>query len=185
MSASSTSGIYTIPGYLAAPACENLIAAAEAAGFQPATINSADGPFVDAGIRNNHRHIRDDSALAASLWERTREHVPRFLSGCQAIGLNERLRFYRYDPGERFAWHVDGPFRRENGEHSQLTVIVYLNEGFSGGETAFTERIVPAQRGMALIFRHELPHEGRPIASGRKYVLRSDVMFNPAGRISG
>lgn len=178
-------GIYTISRFLTPVECDGLVQLTEAGGFEAATINTIDGPVVDATVRDNRRHVRDDRPLADLLWQRTGDHIPRFLNGCQAIGLNERFRIYRYDPGQRFAWHADAPYRRENGEHSLLTLIIYLNEGFAGGETAFSELVVPAERGMALIFRHELPHEGRPVANGRKYVLRSDVMFNPIGRVSG
>jgi hypothetical protein len=63
--------------------------------------------------------------------------------------------------------------------------MAYLNDGFEGGETNFEllhERItVSPKAGMALLFVHHLLHEGAPIRSGRKYVLRSDVMFAPGG----
>jgi hypothetical protein len=62
--------------------------------------------------------------------------------------------------------------------------MVYLNEGFAGGETAFLDRVVTPRTGRALIFRHELPHEGRPVERGLKYALRTDIMFNPMGRLS-
>jgi hypothetical protein len=38
---------------------------------------------------------------------------------------------------------------------------------------------------MALIFRHECLHEGRPVLDGTKYVLRTDVMYDRIGRMSG
>ena len=101
------------------------------------------------------------------------------------IGLNERFRFYRYDPGEQFAPHTDGCFRRDNGEESLLTFMIYLNEGCEGGETNFGEvRIVP-KTGMTLIFDHYLLHEGAAVVSGRKYVLRSDVMYGRVGHLRG
>jgi prolyl 4-hydroxylase len=34
---------------------------------------------------------------------------------------------------------------------------------------------------MALIFRHEFLHEGRPVLEGIKYVLRTDVMYDRIG----
>jgi hypothetical protein len=49
------------------------------------------------------------------------------------VGLNERFRFYRYDPGQHFAPHMDGCYQRANGEESQFTFLVYLNDGFVGG----------------------------------------------------
>ncbi len=61
--------------------------------------------------------------------------------------------------------------------------MVYLNEAFEGGATRFFLRephgeidIVP-QTGMALLFLHTLQHEGATVESGRKYVLRSDIMY--------
>src|SRR6266436_493544 len=106
-------------------------------------------------------------------------------SSRQALGLNERLRFYRYGPDQQFAAHVDGSFVRANGERSLLTFMVYLNDGFEGGETKFTETTIQPRKAMALIFRHELLHEGAAVTSGRKYVLRSDVMFGAVGYIRG
>jgi hypothetical protein len=61
-------------------------------------------------------------------------------------------------------------------------IHVYLKEGFdsadsTGDETVFeTKNIVPAQ-GLALFFTHHLAHKGQPVLEGRKYVLRTDVMY--------
>jgi hypothetical protein len=60
-----------------------------------------------------------------------------------------------------------------------------LSADFSGGETAFQETVIKPELGLALLFRHELFHEGRPVIAGVKYVLRSDVMFGPPGEIRG
>jgi len=40
----------------------------------------------------------------------------------------------------------------------------------------FDEAVVP-RAGMALLFQHQLLHEGCVMESGVKYVLRSDVMY--------
>lgn len=136
-------------------------------------------------MRDNDRLIRDDVELAGLLWSRLRAHLPPFLDGRQAIGLNGRFRYYRYQGGQQFSGHVDAAYRRSTGEESRLTLMVYLNDDFDGGETTFLDGTVKPQRGMALAFRHELFHEGRAVTRGRKYVLRTDVMFNPPGRVSG
>jgi hypothetical protein len=39
-----------------------------------------------------------------------------------------RFRFLRYDPGEYFKPHMDGSYRRDNGDESKITVFIYLNE---------------------------------------------------------
>jgi hypothetical protein len=139
-------------------------------------------------IRDNDRAAFTDAGLAASLWERCRPFVPQVLEGGVAFGLDEGFRFYRYDPGQRFNAHRDGVVLRPGGLRSRLTCLIYLNGGFTGGETAFYGRsdldgkrpvvasVTPTE-GTALFFLHEWLHEGRPLVSGRKYVLRSDVFY--------
>jgi prolyl 4-hydroxylase len=178
-------GIFTINDVLSANECGALISRVEALGFETATINTRHGPEVDRDFRNNERAIVDDRALAADLWSRVRDAMPPFLAGRQARGLNERFRYYRYVPGQKFAWHTDGSFRRENGEASMLTFMVYLNEGYTGGETLFASVQVQGRTGMALVFEHALSHEGAEVSNGTKYVLRSDVMYGPVGQIAG
>ncbi|MEQ1867501.1 MAG: 2OG-Fe(II) oxygenase, partial [Micropepsaceae bacterium] len=133
-------------------------------------VNSVRGPKQDPAVRNNDRVIVDDHRLAADLWLKLQENIPSFMHGQQALGLNERFRFYRYDQTQRFRGHVDAPYRRDNGEMSLLTFMIYLNANYAGGETTFPNVSVTPQLGAALIFRHEIFHEGKPVISGRKYV---------------
>lgn len=177
--------VWTIKAFAPHTECEALISRAEAHGFEAATINTQRGAERDDTVRNNDRVTIDDHDLAHDLWQRLKPHVPPFVAGRQAIGLNERFRFYRYDLSQRFRGHVDNAYARTSGESSLLTFMIYLNETFEGGETTFPDQTVTPERGLALLFRHEIFHEGRPILRGRKYVLRSDVMFNPIGKVSG
>mmetsp|Transcript_29748 Transcript_29748/g.69033 ORF Transcript_29748/g.69033 Transcript_29748/m.69033 type:complete len:380 (-) Transcript_29748:344-1483(-) len=109
-----------------------------------------------------------------------------------AVGLNERLRFLRYDPGNYFAPHFDGTFTRGRDvgelrqfERSYVTFQLYLNGGFEGGATRFLNGydrsvgidVVP-RTGSVLLFEHAVLHEGSLLVSGRKYTLRTDVMYN-------
>lgn len=146
-------------------------------GFEPALINTNSGQQRYADVRNNDRAFLDDAARASELWQRIANDVPPIVEGWKAVGLNERMRFYRYDPGQRFKWHGDGCVRRANGEQSFLTFMVYLNDDFTGGETAFRGLRVGPRKGMALLFCHWLKHMGDEVRDGRKYVLRSDVMY--------
>jgi predicted 2-oxoglutarate/Fe(II)-dependent dioxygenase YbiX len=178
-------GVFTVASFLMPDECDHHIRGAEAEGFEPATIESSGRAVREPNVRNNDRIIRDDEALSRDLWVRLAAHVPAFMDGRQAWGLNERWRIYRYHPGQQFAGHVDAPFRRENGEKSLLTLLLYLNDDFDGGETTFGDLAIRPERGMALLFRHELFHAGQPLRRGTKYVLRSDVMFGPIGTIRG
>jgi predicted 2-oxoglutarate/Fe(II)-dependent dioxygenase YbiX len=178
-------GVGTIDDILNAAECAVNIDRAERAGLAAAPIVSGYREVFAAEVRNNTRVMMVDFKLAALIWERARERLPIFLNGRQAIAMNERFRYYRYRPGQRFNWHADAPFRRTNGEVSQLSFIMYLNDDFTGGETAVMDRVITPKRGMALFFLHELLHEGRPVTAGTKYVMRTDVMYGRAGETRG
>jgi hypothetical protein len=173
-----TAHIFTVTDFLSLEECDRYIALAEGEGFGDAPINTLFGPVVEKEIRNNDRVILDEPTLAQMIWERAKDYVPGVLAGFRVVGINERFRFYRYDPGQTFRWHRDGYFQRDNGERSRLTLMIYLNDEFEGGETCFEEVVVRPQRGMALCFVHHLLHEGAEVKSGRKYVMRTDVMYS-------
>jgi hypothetical protein len=56
--------------------------------------------------------------------------------------------------------------------------MVYLNDDFEGGETRFQRVTIRPMVGMALCFVHHLVHEGAEVLCGRKYVMRTDVMYS-------
>ena len=170
--------IFAIQGFLSGDDCDRLIALSEAIGYETATV----GDVVVTGFRNNGRVILDDPALAAELWDKARPFLPR-VGGWEPVGLNDRFRFYRYDVAETFAPHYDGSYWRGLDEESRLTFMIYLNEGCQGGGTHFyfpggtLKLVVRPERGKALFFLHLQLHEGAPVTSGRKYALRTDVMY--------
>jgi hypothetical protein len=185
--------LFVVHDFLSPAECEHFIARSEAAGFGDAPINQLGGPAVRKDVRNNDRVMIDDPALAAEWWERARPFVPEARGQWRASGLNERFRFYRYQPGQRFHWHFDGRYERSPLEESALTFMVYLNEGFGGGATEFDldprggtvepaslTRVIP-RAGMLLVFTHGVLHQGAMVTAGTKYVARSDVMYRWAG----
>lgn len=172
-----TDEIFTIGDFLSANECDRFVAEAEARGFDDAPINTAFGAQIRKDVRNNTRVMIDDVPTAEDLWSRVTDYIPMRRGDWGACGVNERLRFYRYEIGQQFDWHYDGAFERDNGERSQLTFMVYLNEGFEGGETSFGRVSIQPQKGMALLFVHQIRHKGQPVVRGRKYVIRTDVMY--------
>jgi len=180
-------------GVLSSEECLLLINATERRGYEKALINVGGGRQVlMTDVRNNDRCIADDPALADAIWQRIKADVPQVFRGCRAVGLNERLRFLRYDEEQKFDVHMDGEYRRENGERSYVTVQLYLNEGFEGGSTTFvavdhdtagTDVDCVPKTGMVLIFQHDIFHQGSALVKGRKYCLRTDVMYFPIPRI--
>jgi predicted 2-oxoglutarate/Fe(II)-dependent dioxygenase YbiX len=162
--------------------CAALIAALETDGFEAAPVTTARGARMMPELRNNSRVIWDRPELAEEWWGRMGAHCFE-LPGWEACGLNPRFRAYRYESGERFALHADGAWRSPEGERSFLTLLLYLNEDYVGGETAIEARSggellrLPIRQGSLALFWHSLRHESQLLVDGRKYVLRTDVMY--------
>ncbi len=170
--------ILVLDGALSPEECASLITDAESRGFAEAPITIGPNRFaMRPDIRNNRRVMWDDHPLAGRLWSRVAERIPGRLGGWSALGLNERFRVYRYDVGQRFAWHYDGAFHRTFDEQSHYSLLFYLNERFAGGLTEFEHRRIEPRTGRALAFLHPIRHQGGKVTAGTKYVLRTDVMY--------
>lgn len=172
-----TEQISTVTEFFTPAECESYIDLAESMGFEDAPINTAFGPQLRKDVRNNSRVILDDIERAAGLFEKIMDYVPASIGDWAICGVNERFRIYRYDVGQQFDWHYDGSFERNKDERSQLTFMVYLNDGFAGGETTLESIGIKPQQGLALFFVHQIRHKGQSVIDGRKYVLRTDVMY--------
>ncbi len=162
--------------------CHALIKLSEKIGYSPSIIKGnfegSYGYVVRNGM-NKSRAAIENKPLANMLWNRIKKLIPDEIDGYIAVGLNERVRFYRYHTGQHFGTHTDGYFERENGERSFLTLMIYLNDDFTNGETLFLkrEKVIVPKCGTALIFRHRQWHSGLAVKKGCKYILRTDVMY--------
>lgn len=170
--------IFTISNVLTPEECERYINMTEQMGYAEAPVTTSRGPKMIPDFRNNERVMYDTPELAEEIWQKLKDYIPNYRNtNKQAVGLNERLRFYKYHPGQEFKEHMDGRYRRNQYESSLMTLLIYLNGDFTGGETTFRDATVVPETGLGLIFQHKVLHAGAPVIDGIKYVLRSDVMF--------
>lgn len=166
--------------------CQQLIKLSEKQKYGPAYVRTRDmkGQQLNLEGRNNSRVMIDSFEMAHFLFKRVEKYIPKYWKKRKVISFNERLRFLRYYGGEYFKLHMDGPYKRENGERSWCTVLIYLNEGFQGGSTILydlndydnNKPLIP-QTGMVLLFQHNIWHEGEELVKGKKYIIRSDIMY--------
>lgn len=193
-------GVYLLHRVMTPKECKRLITAAEAIGFSHAGLAIGNDTYrVNTAVRNNLRVVLDAPQLAAGLWSRIRPHVDERHEAARIAqqGLNDRFRVYRYEAGQRFFPHVDVRTRIPQGE-TRASLMIYLNDGFEGGETRFFEekdkrsrrgegrgrkfnnRVRFALRptiGSVVIFDHYLLHEGSEVTAGVKYAVRSDLVY--------
>ena len=105
-----------------------------------------------------------------------------------ASGLNEMVRIVRYQQGGVFGAHIDTHFERSWQERSFWTLNIYLNSVAEEqrGATVFLGEVVgdqvevavqPEEGAGLLFFQPGTRHEGRVLRGGKKWLLRTDVMF--------
>lgn len=93
--------------------------------------------------------------------------------GCR---VDPWCQIYRLEVGASVPRHVDADFA-VGGMVARSSVLVRLNGGYSGGETVFSPGgVVEVPVGGAVVFPHALMHESRPVTSGVKFVLKTDVL---------
>jgi len=177
---------FVLDGVLSEKECQGLIKEAEKKGFRKAAYkNSLQGPTGN-GYRSSQRCIIDSKWKADLIWTRIKPFIPKTWEGYAVIGPNERLRILKYHQGDYFKQHLDGVYTTpDESQKSCITIQLYLNEGFLGGNTTFmSERsdeqnvgVVP-KTGSILVFQHDILHEGSLLEGGIKYTIRTDIMYD-------
>ncbi|KAL3781984.1 hypothetical protein ACHAW5_006074 [Stephanodiscus triporus] len=194
--------------------CLELIDRAEEEGFEDAMISYVKAKTLH---RDCTRCLLDDNELAEVWYKRIvnalkdtpletkLKNAPWIQKNSgmipHAVGLNERFRLLKYKQGQFFRVHTDTPFVRRTSDHqsvgemSCVSVQVYLNQNFKGGCTTFRSEgrylDVKPRTGSILLFEHDILHEGQAVIQGKKYILRTDVMYstnsssNTGGVVSG
>ena len=172
-----------IPGLLSAEECDRVRLDVDARlGEDEEDDDNGDGVYARARGK--------DAALTGLLEARLAaapDVVPFLPEGWH---VHHMLFFTRYRKGGHIGPHVDGTtFDVGGGFESALTLLVYVNDGYEGGETVrvYGDDDLPEDRdvqtspppvtaGDALLLSQDVMHEARPVAKGVKYLLRADVM---------
>lgn len=155
--------------------CEYLRNAAEP-GYTPSVVFDDQRRLVRDTIRTS------DGSTFHWLIENPAVHaLNRRLAGVSgtAYEQGEALQILRYRPGQQYRPHLDFTPAADNVR--VLTALVYLNDGYEGGETRFLKAglDVKGRRGDAIVFRNALPgrrpdpsseHAGMPVTKGTKYL---------------
>jgi len=210
-------GAFLLHNLLTPEECKQYIEMSEEMGYEQSPLRNlgtvnATTFTMDTSVRNSERVLFDvPDRIGIELNKRLLEHLPKTvkydgsdwkvqqLGEGQAKGpINTRWRFNRYAKGHYFKPHFDAGYIYSADEKTLFTFILYLNEGFIGGETVFFPnnqkvswqppipgiecRVIP-KTGTALIFYQcgdlSPRHEGAEHSSegSYKYILRSDLAY--------
>ena len=105
------------------------------------------------------------------------------------VHQGEPLQILRYRPGQHYRRHYD--FIPGADNQRVLTALLYLNEDYTGGETAFPrlDLTVRGRMGDVLLFRNrrtdggreeDMEHAGLPVLSGVKHIATRWIRERPA-----
>lgn len=147
------------------------------------------------------RVIMMDQNIADILWSHIKHIVPQEYDGYKTLYINPCLRYSRYEKGGLFPIHYDGDnYDRSHSSikneqyatRSLFTLNIFLNDETGpvfkleqGGATDFimekdsvrkVRYSAQPKAGSATLFWAKQLHRGNRVISGRKYLLRTDVM---------
>jgi prolyl 4-hydroxylase len=179
--------LFTFERFLPEAICDWLVARA-AERSEPALVyDSQTGRGRRERVRTNAATLFDLERMSLTL-ALVRERIAR-AAGLPVPGL-EWTQVLHYAVGQTFDWHVDWLDPEAPGYAADLasrgqriaTCLVYLNDDYEGGETAFKARDLRhrGRKGDALLWANTLPsgeidrrtrHAGLPPTRGEKWVL--------------
>ena len=201
---------FRVTSFLSTEESLKLIKLAESLGFEEDAAVS-----LPRYVRHNESLVWiADKSTHNILWNRCKslleEHLKTFTSK-KPLGINQRFRFYKYNTGDFFKPHTDGAWpasavldgklitNAHPDRYSLMTFLIFLNDDFEGGETAFyvhkDDPTKAAKRskdvkvvaikplsGSVLCFAHgthaqHCMHGSKEIIKGSKYIIRTDLLF--------
>ena len=172
-----TGFVLEIEGAVPAEACQGLVSGAEGSGDWPGStqIHGNGDVFADDARTSSERPVTSEAfpALEQTL-SRLLDEAARFYR-CRfrefAYSGNTGWTLVRYEEGQHYSRHCDAARGTQN---RCLSALLYLNDAFAGGETAFPEQglEISAKVGKLVLFPPWFthPHQANPVESGTKYV---------------
>lgn len=172
--------IFYCEGFWDKEICQTIIFRVEESQIFPAKETVVSQNTLDDNLqsRNNFKVYLDNQELADIIYESLYKHLAKIKhEEYSPSSIHSNLRVYKYIPGQEFKKHRDGGIGVSKEEKSLYSLLIYLNDNFSGGSTRFNNIDIIPKQGSALFFPHELEHSGEIVSTGNKYVLRGNIVF--------
>ncbi|PPQ96894.1 hypothetical protein CVT26_005880 [Gymnopilus dilepis] len=206
-------GAFIINDALESFECESIVQMAEKIGMSPDEPIAGSAAQLASVLAHNLVWVADEQ-FVGELFKRIEDLLPQEVHGGKVRGINRRFRIYRYRPGALYRPHIDGAwpassiasnsssttesptysyiYDSDPTTYSRLTLLIYLNDSFSGGHTTFflpssvpgilEARPIRPRTGTVAVFPHgaargSLLHEGSGVIEGAKYVIRTEILY--------
>lgn len=193
--------IYTIDDFLSGELCDEIILNSESSGFD--YLNFRQSYRLLAKDENNYltKYISQTinnllEEIISFKWKIPTGFDTYNIDWKQTSNVNDIIRINKYN-GKSFDYHRDAPFTQSDLLRSNYTVLIYLNDDFTEGETILNInnvyhdgltveqelknqsdskiiKIIP-KKGRCVIFPHGILHKSEK-TKGIKYVLRTDLI---------
>lgn len=214
--------IFTLDNAISTNKCKSIIDMASSKGWNNSSPSGGGhGRTGKEDARTNKFCVFHDEELSECLFDTVKSSLPSDLTFLgQNVYFNsvtkgsewtpkfvyDKFRVYKYEVGDCFPEHIDYKVKRtvfrdghEYIQQSFLTILVYLNEDFEGGQTGYWPdhngihcRFLRAEEklgrkkghqititpkiGMMVVQDQNILHEGLPALKGIKYILRTDII---------
>lgn len=165
--------------------CDHLISAADGFLAPAVVVDPASGKMISHPIRTS-----DGAIIGPTRETLVIQAINRRLAAISStqVAQGEPLSILRYAPGQQYRLHSDALPGAANQRIA--TVLVYLNDGFGGGETDFPAVgvTVSPRRGDAILFWNvgadgrpdqRLVHAGLPVDRGVKWLATRWIRAQP------
>jgi len=162
------------------------VASVAAPMLEPATIfDPASGRMMLNPIR-----MSDNASIGPMHESLPVQAINRRIASATAtmVTQGEPLTVLRYQPGQQYRPHLDA--LPNEGNQRMLTAILYLNDGYQGGETVFPllDITVTPRAGDLLVFANvdtrgapesRSRHAGQPVTAGTKWIATRWIRTRP------
>jgi len=187
--------IYELPHFLTDEECDYLREIAQKKGLFASRVYGNGSDHLDTNVRKSDQawlNPNEDPKVKAIA-----ERVSH-LTGLP-ISHQEQIQVARYLPGGKFDPHYDAcddnadscaGMNRSAGPR-YITVLVYLNDGYTGGTTSFPKlgKSIQPEKGKAILFYdvdfhtgkilNKSYHAGDPLIDGEKWIMNCWIHLKP------
>jgi len=176
--------IEEIPNFLTDEECDKIIEISKNKLVPSLVYTDNKDLYITENRKSRQCWFEDDKIFIKKLSDKIKDYTKTYDK------YHEQFQVVNYEPGGFFIPHYDAcdgdttyceRMNKNNGPR-HLTLMVYLNEDFEGGETAFPSinKLVKPEKGKAVLFKNvnykgniinQSFHGGEPVKSGEKWII--------------